>query len=273
MSHLKIGVRAHDLGKREPEELAAALREEGYSAAQLAIPKAIAGIEQYSDITPAKIEQIRRAFEKEEVDIAVFGCYMDLGNPDSHVRAHAVDTLKKSLTWAKELGAHAVGTETAYPHLSEAKRQIWKPYMRDSIERVMEEAVRVDMRFAIEPVWWHPLEDLETTKEILDMIKDPEHLRMIFDASNLLQQPFVNDQENYWNSWLDAVGENIDVLHIKDFSWDESGNYRPEALGAGVIQYDAISRWLHRQSRRIYLLREERNDLYAAPDVEFLKKM
>ena len=37
---MKIGVRAHDYGKMEIEDLARVLHEEGYDAAQLALPKA-----------------------------------------------------------------------------------------------------------------------------------------------------------------------------------------------------------------------------------------
>ena len=107
---MKIGVRAHDFGRREIGEMAGLLHDEEYEAAQLALPKAFMGIESYDDITPEKLEQIRTSFEKQNIDIAVFGCYMDLGNPDENVRRYAVDTLKKSMTWAKELGAHVVGT-------------------------------------------------------------------------------------------------------------------------------------------------------------------
>ena len=57
---------------------------------------------------------------------------------DENVRRYAVDTLKKSMTWAKELGAHVVGTETAYPRLNWELRQQWKLFMMDSILRVME---------------------------------------------------------------------------------------------------------------------------------------
>lgn len=92
---MKIGVRAHDYGKLNAGELAAALHKEGYQAAQLALPKAIAGIDSYDDITLKKVDEIRKAFEEEQVELAVFGCYMDLGNPDSQVREHAVATLKK----------------------------------------------------------------------------------------------------------------------------------------------------------------------------------
>lgn len=270
---MKIGVRAHDFGRREIGEMAGLLHDEEYEAAQLALPKAFMGIESYDDITPEKLEQIRTSFEKQNIDIAVFGCYMDLGNPDENVRRYAVDTLKKSMTWAKELGAHVVGTETAYPRLNWELRQQWKPFMMDSILRVMEEAVRVDMHLAIEPVWWHPLEDLETTMEVLEKVGDAAHLRMIFDASNLLKHPETTDQDACWTRWLDAVGDVIDVMHIKDFSLDRRKIYQPEALGAGVMDYTAISRWLEKQEREIYLLREEMNLLFAKEDIAFMRSL
>lgn len=270
---MKIGVRAHDFGRREIGEMAGLLYDEEYEAAQLALPKAFLGIDSYDDITPEKLEQIRISFEKQNIDIAVFGCYMDLGNPDETVRRYAVDTLKKSMTWAKELGAHVVGTETAYPRLNWELRQQWKPFMMDSILRVMEEAVRVDMPLAIEPVWWHPLEDLETTMEVLEKVGDAAHLRMIFDASNLLKHPETTDQDACWTRWLDAVGDVIDVMHIKDFSLDRRKIYQPEALGAGVMDYTAISRWLEKQEREIYLLREEMNLLFAKEDIAFMRSL
>lgn len=270
---MKIGVRAHDFGRREIGEMAGLLHDEEYEAAQLALPKAFMGIESYDDITPEKLEQIRTSFEKQNIDIAVFGCYMDLGNPDENVRRYAVDTLKKSMTWAKELGTHVVGTETAYPRLNWELRQQWKPFMMDSILRVMEEAVRVDMPLAIEPVWWHPLEDLETTMEVLEKVGDAAHLRMIFDASNLLKHPETTDQDACWTRWLDAVGDVIDVMHIKDFSLDRRKIYQPEALGAGVMDYTAISRWLEKQEREIYLLREEMNLLFAKEDIAFMRSL
>ena len=270
---MKIGVRAHDFGRREIGELAGLLHDEEYEAAQLALPKAFLGIESYEDITAERLEQIRKAFEKQKIDIAVFGCYMDLGNPEEEVRSYAVNTLKKSMTWAKELGAHVVGTETAYPRLNWELRQQWKPFMMDSILRVMEEAVRVDMPLAVEPVWWHPLADLETTLEVLERVGDEAHLRLIFDTSNLLKHPEKTDQNTYWTQWLDGVGDFIDVLHMKDFSLDRRKIYQPEALGAGVIDYTAISRWLEKQEREIYLLREEMNLLFAKEDIAFMRSL
>ena len=64
-----------------------------------------------------------------------------------------------------------------------------------------------------------------------------------------------------------------DTMHIKDFSLDQKEQYQPEALGAGVLQYEAISRWLKNQDRTFFLLREEMTLLYAKEDIEFMKKL
>ena len=119
---MKIGVRAHDYGKMGIEKLAETLHNAGYQAAQLALPKAFAEIDSYADIKPEHLERIRRAFEKWEIEIPVFGCYMDLGNPDEDVRRFAVDTMKTCLAYSREIGAKVLGTETAYPHLSREEK-------------------------------------------------------------------------------------------------------------------------------------------------------
>lgn len=270
---MKIGVRAHDYGKRKIEEMAALLRDEGYGAAQLVLPKAFMEIGSYEDITPGILAKIRRVFEKNDVEIPVLGCYMDLGNPDKQVRKAAVRTLERCLVWGKELGAGVVGTETAYPRLTEAQKRVWKPFMMDSIKRVMETACRVDMRLALEPVYWHPLTDLETTLEVIQMVEDEKHLRLIFDASNLLEFPEETDQDALWTEWLLRVGDYVDVLHIKDFSLDRRKRYQPEPLGKGVMRYEAVSRWLEGQKREISLIREEMNLLFVKEDLAFMRNL
>ncbi len=270
---MKVGVRAHDYGAHKIEEMAALMHQEGYEAVQLAFPKAFAEIGSYEDIRLEHLERVRQAFEQNQVEIPVFGCYMDLGNPDDQVREYAVSTLKQCLKLGKELGARVVGSETAYPHLTPEERRLWYPYMLDSVQRAVEEAERLDMRLAIEPVYWHPLEDLDATMEIIRRADDEKHLRLIFDASNLLEFPETTDQDAYWTVWLDAIGRYVDVLHIKDFSLREGGVYQPERLGEGVMRYASISRWLRRQERELYLLREEMNPVYAKEDLAYMKKL
>ncbi len=270
---MKIGVRAHDYGKQEIEVMAQRLHEEGYDAAQLALPKAFRGIERYEDITERHLERIRTAFEKWKIEIPVFGCYMDLGNPDPVIRDYAVKTLKKCLFYSREVGAKVVGTETAYLRLNQSEKKRWYPYMQDSIKRIVEEAVRLDVKLAVEPVYWHPLESLEVTLDVLEKVGDSAHLRIIFDASNLLRDPDHTDQKKYWQEWLSGIGEYIEAMHIKDFYLDKNGGYCLVPLGEGVIEYDEISKWLHENRTEMYLLREEMNPEFAEQDLAFMRKL
>lgn len=270
---MKIGVRAHDYGKLEIRQLAQVLHENGYECVQLALPKAFCGIDRYEDITLAHLEEIHKAFEEYKIEIPVFGCYMDLGNPDENIRNYAIETLKKCLVYSKEVGAKMVGTETAYPRLDTDEKKRWKPYMLDSIQKIMEEAQVLDVKLAIEPVYWHPLQDIETVMEVMEAVDDEQHLRMIFDASNLLEFPDTTNQAVYWTEWLHETGKYIDAMHIKDFYHDKNGNYCPTPLGQGVIEYQVISKWLRENKPDMYLLREEMNPEIAAADIAFMKKL
>lgn len=145
--------------------------------------------------------------------------------------------------------------------------------MMDSILQVMETAVREDVCLALEPVYWHPLTDLDTTLEVVRTVGDTRHLRLIFDASNLLEFPENTDQDRLWTRWLDGIGEFVDVLHIKDFSLDRKGRYQPEPLGKGVMHYESVSRWLSEQKREICLIREEMNLLFVKEDMAFMRNL
>ena len=62
-------------------------------------------------------------------------------------------------------------------------------------------------------------------------------------------------------------------MHIKDFRLDENGQYCPTLLGEGVIQYQAISEWLHKNRPDMYLLREEMNPQTDKKDIEYLRNL
>ena len=117
------------------------------------------------------------------------------------------------------------------------------------------------------------LENLEAILDVMDQIQDEKHLRMIFDASNLLEFPDTTNQYAYWSEWLNEAGKYIEAMHIKDFRLDENGQYCPTLLGEGVIQYQAISEWLHKNRPDMYLLREEMNPQTDKKDIEYLKNL
>ncbi len=270
---MKIGVRAHDYGRMEIEQLAETLHNCGYQCAQIAMTKVISGIETYGDIKLSHLERLRAAFEKYQLEIPVFGCYMDLANPDEAIRRNAVNNLKMCLAYAKEVGAKTVGTETAYPRLNEEQKKIWYPYMVDAVKEVVEEAVKLDMVFAIEPVRYYPLDSIETVQDVFEKVQEDKHLRIIFDAYNVLKRSDIDNQEAYWTAWMESVGKYIEAMHIKNFVINEQGERAWTTLDQGVIQYDVISKWLRANKPDMYLLREEMDPAFAKEDIAFMKKI
>ena len=105
---MKIGVRGHDYGRHGVAEYAALLHDEGYDTVQLAVPKAITGVNGFDEITPALLAEINEEFAKQKVEIGIFSCYMDLSNPDSEVRRKAVETFCRGLSCAKEAAAYKI---------------------------------------------------------------------------------------------------------------------------------------------------------------------
>ena len=94
---MKIGIRAHDFGCLPPVRLAEKMAAQGVEAAQLAIPKAIAGVESYAQVTDGLLREIGAAFREHHIDIAVLGCYIEPSLPDEAARKAQLDTARASL--------------------------------------------------------------------------------------------------------------------------------------------------------------------------------
>lgn len=268
---MKIGVRAHDYGRHDVKEYAKLLHEEGYDTVQLAIPKAFNGVERYEDITDALLYEIRDAFAAEQVEIAVLGCYMDLGNPKEEVREYAVKTFCDCLRYSKILGAKVTGSETAYPHLSKLEKQQWFPTMMDSLKLLRDEAEYLGVNMAIEPVAWHPLTDVETTLEVLKQL-DSNRVKIIFDPANVMERPAEVVQSAYWKRCFETLGDYIEAIHLKDFEVDEAGNYIATLLGEGCMEYTELENWL-KTHPDMPVLREEMNIAHAKRELEFMRQM
>lgn len=124
---IRIGCRAHDYGKHTPVQLAHILHTAGYTGAQLAMPRAIEGIEDFASVTDAQLSAIFQAFDAEDIEITVLSCYMDLSAPDEPARLAGVENVKRCLRYAKQVGARMVGSETSWTALSDEEKALRRP--------------------------------------------------------------------------------------------------------------------------------------------------
>ena len=132
---MKLGVRAHDYGRHTPEKLAGILKKEGFASAQVALHKAVEGVDKPFRVKKEILKNIKQEFQKKDVEIAVLGCYMDLSARDESVKKEHIINLEAGIRYGKYLGAGMTGTETSYGVLNleekrETRKQVWDTIYR-----------------------------------------------------------------------------------------------------------------------------------------------
>lgn len=131
---MQIGIRLHDtLPMALPERLAHT-REQGFSCAHVALSKVIDDFEiKNSTLTPGFAMYLKKLFARNDLDVAVLGCYLNLADPDGARLAETIEKYKAQIRFASWLGAGVVGTETGNPNslyvrIRQAAQR--KPYIR-----------------------------------------------------------------------------------------------------------------------------------------------
>ena len=143
---------------------------------------------------------IGKAFQDAGVGISVLGCYMDLSSPDSAARRAAVENVIHCLNLQNAMGARCVGSEGSYGHLDAEEKARRFPLLEDSVLRITEAAARCGGVFAIEPVFWYPLDSIQRTQALLERVADPQHLALILDPVNVLKRRDQPRQGEIWKS-------------------------------------------------------------------------
>lgn len=270
---MKYGCRAHDYGCFTAKGLADVLTANGYNAAQLAMPKAIRGIQNFTDITPAQLTDIRTAFAEAGIEISVLSCYQDLSNPDTAIRENAVAAVCRALHYQKAVGAKHVGSESACRDLTEDEKAATLPLLTDSILRIVEQAAKIDACFALEPVFVHTLGTVEKLRTLKEAVADHDHFHIIFDPVNVLTAADVPRQAAFWPAWCEVIGKDLACVHVKDAVFHPDAPRTPTALGAGQMDYTVIREWLHRDHPDAALLRDEVILPAAQADLAYIKAL
>lgn len=271
---MKIGVRAHDFGRHSEKELPRVLKDAGFDAAQLAITKAIDGINSFNEISPQLLEDIKRSFAESNVEISVMGCYVEIGYSDRDERLRQVDTFLTGLEYAKELGVTLAGTETTNfdpdPQYESEREKAYQS-LKDSVLRMAEKAEKTGVQIGIEPVAEHTLNTAALTRRLLDEVGS-DKLKVIFDPVNLILAGTANRQEEIYKEFFTAVGDEISAVHVKDVVF-ENGEKIWRNIGDGIVRYDVIFEWLHANKPDIALLREHvKMDSYMK-DIEAMRRL
>ena len=268
---MRIGVRGHDYGCASPTVMAERISNAGFVCFQLALHKAIEGMKPvYGQLNPGLCYDIRTAFEKKNLEVAVLGCYIDPANHDSEKRACEVKRFKENVAYARQLSSYIVATETSRFSGTEDDHKKQFGYLTDSVLRMTEQAERFGVFVGIEPVLVHTLNTPELTGKLLDIVAS-DNMQIVLDPINLLSPENIDRQRDIIDECFDVFGDRIVAIHAKDVVI-EDGRFRPCVIGQGLFDHAYFYKKLKQYKPGISVLREEARPETAHLDIEALKK-
>lgn len=280
---MQIGIRLHDVNAaceaslQTPEARCAKAAEEGFSCVHLALGKVIPGYDfGPSALTEGLAFYTRRVLSRCGLDPAVLGCYLNLANPDSQELEKIKKTYYGNIRVASVLGAGVVGTETGTPNRDYSPDKASRSeeallYFMHSLEDVLRCASDYGVSVAIEPVWSHIVYSPKRAAEVLRQMQC-RNLRIIFDPVNLLCSENVCRREDLFQEAIDLLGEDISVIHLKDYRTD--GNRLIScAAGTGEMDYRSLLRFMKKEKPYIQATLEDTSNDNAVTSREFIQNL
>jgi len=272
---MRLGVRAHDFGKLPLDELAAQIARQGLSCVQLAPSKAIAGFDADAGrLSPGFAYHVREAFERHCIQIAVLGCYINLGDRDAAQRRPQLDRFKEYIRFARDFGCSIVGTETgsvnsdfsAHPdNQGEAAFQT----VLASVRELVREAEKFGVFVGIEGVERYVISSPRRLKRLVDEVDSP-NLQIIFDPVNLLCAGNHHAQDEVTDEALALLGERICIVHAKDFTIEDE-RFQELPAGSGQLHYPRLMRWIKQHKPWVNVLLENTAPATIGEAVAFMQ--
>ena len=96
-------------------------------------------------------------------------------------------------------------------------------------------------------------------------------IKVVFDAANLLSAENIQQQARLIPEALDLLGDEIAVVHAKDFVY-ENGAKRTVPAGRGQLDFAPVLKFIRSQSSGVGVLLEEADETTAPQCAGFLRK-
>lgn len=239
---MKLGIRAHDLGKQSPEHLVVALKNQGFHQIQLVLNKAIES--DYSGnliCHESFIHQMKKLLDAANIEVAMLGAYFNPIHSNKEKVQQSIDNFKAHLRQAKKLGASIVGSETG-----SYNDDHWTFHEQNSSEEAYLEVKRIfaellivaeetETNVAIEPAYQHVISTPKRLKRLIDELNH-ERVVVTFDLFNLLSIGNYKNQHQLIDEMIELFSDKIRIVHAKDFIV-ENQQIKQVAPGQGLLDY------------------------------------
>ncbi|MCL2833057.1 MAG: sugar phosphate isomerase/epimerase [Treponema sp.] len=275
---IQIGLRAHDYGKLPPEQLADILADYHPESIQLALSKALDPSPGPGALSPGYARRIQKIFERQNISIAVLGCYINPIHPERDEREKALRSFEEHLRCAGDFGCALVGTETGSLnancsfHPDTQNEQTFDLFCK-SAERLLNCAEKCGSIAAIEPVaYQHTISSIEKMQALIERFPTPA-LGIIWDPVNLMPVDGLREsQQSFFTRTMDAFGDRIMAIHAKDFRMENGRKKGDLPAGTGDFDWPVFLKLLIERKPNIDILLENTRPATARSVIAFLRE-
>lgn len=239
---MKLGIRAHDLGKQSPEDLVTSLKEHHFHHIQLVLNKAVEANGSDSLIScESLVEQMSMLLDQSTIEVSMLGAYFNPIHSNKEKVQQGIENFKSHLRQAKKLKARLVGSETGSYNDDQ-----WTFHEQNDSEEAFIEVKRIfsellevakeeECFVAIEPAYQHVISSPKRLKRLLDELNHSQVV-ITFDLFNLLHIGNYHAQHQVIDEMIDLFADKIRIVHAKDFTI-ENQQIKQVAPGQGLLDY------------------------------------
>lgn len=275
---LSFGMRCHDICPKMPmEDVFREVKANHIDQIQLAFGKSISDYDfSTGHYSPGFARYIRSLLEKNNIHVAVLGCYINPVNPVEAKRQAEVAKFIEHLKYAKIIGADMVGTETGRmdPDMRvtpETFTETSYQLLLKSMREIVSKAEKLGVTVGIEGVFNHTLYSPAMMKRFLEDMDSP-NVEVILDPVNLIHPEETECQEEVIDKAFAYYGDKITMVHMKDFIF-EGKEQIFRHVGEGLFQYEPLMKHLKTKKPHITMLLENSNKERYHSDVKFLEEI
>lgn len=240
-----LGVRLHDLGKSNAEELAIKASEIGFDGVQFVINKAIEGESGLKGtLSNEKIESMAASFKNHDIKVMMLGAYFNPVHSDKEKVHTFVEKFKDHLSFASKFDCKYVGSETGsfnddkwtYHPLNRTEEAFLE--VKRIFKDILEYASKASTHVALEGAYGHCMFEPRALKRLYDEI-DNGYLDIIVDVYNYLYIGNYEKRYEILDECLSLFKDKIKVFHIKDFIVEDEKLVQV-GIGKGIMGWDKM---------------------------------
>lgn len=272
---MNICIRAHDLGVRGIENVAAELERLGLDGVQLVVYK-VTDIPYKPIFTTADAVHIKKVLEGAGKKTVLIGSYFNPVHSDREKTENGIAVFKNYLRESSALGCGIVGSETGsynddkwtYHPENRTDRALGR--VVDVFRELCDCAAEYGAYVGMEGAFGHVCYDVDRLALAVKMI-GRDNIKIIFDLYNYLDISNIGQMYDILEHGLEVFGDRIEVFHIKDCTVTD-GKLKQCGVGRGIFDYTRILTAINRINPSANLVLEGTTGEDIPYAVKFIKE-